>query len=172
MTQADLLGIADYGLIGNCRTAALISRHGSIDWCCFPKFDSPSIFTRLLDPRGGHFSVRPAGEFHSWQGYLPGTNVLQTHFRTANGRAVIKDCFTVKDEREEPAELLPDEEILRVLEIEEGECIFDFEFSPRGHYGQTELERRLLGNWGIQCQHGRKQLVLQATHPIGTIRLS
>src|SRR4051812_31360037 len=88
--------ISDYGVIGNCRTAALVSRYGSIDWCCFPKFDSPSVFARLLDSRAGHFSIAPAGRFHSWQGYLPGTNVLQTHFRTPSGRAVLKDCVTVK----------------------------------------------------------------------------
>jgi GH15 family glucan-1,4-alpha-glucosidase len=71
----------DYGVIGNCRSAALISSTGSIDWCCLPDFDSPSVFARLLDAeRGGFFDVQLQGEYRISQSYLGRTNILTTRF--------------------------------------------------------------------------------------------
>src|SRR5438552_5900514 len=78
--------IADYAIIGCTRSAALISREGSIDWLCWPRFDSPSIFARILDSqKGGHFSIRPAGQFKGTRRYLPDTNVLETTFESESG---------------------------------------------------------------------------------------
>ena len=68
--------ISDYALIGDSRAAALVSRHGSIDWCCLPEFDSPAIFAALLDrSTGGYFSVNPCAAYQSAQEYLSDTNV-------------------------------------------------------------------------------------------------
>ena len=71
----------DYGIIGNCKSAALISRTGSIDWCCLPDFDSSSVFARILDTeRGGYFSIEPVGKYTISQHYLEKTNILVTEY--------------------------------------------------------------------------------------------
>jgi GH15 family glucan-1,4-alpha-glucosidase len=59
------LPIGDYALLSDCRSAALVSRAGSVDWLCFPRFDAPAVFARILDQAGGHFSIWPAGAFQA-----------------------------------------------------------------------------------------------------------
>jgi GH15 family glucan-1,4-alpha-glucosidase len=76
----------DYGLIGNEKTGALVSRFGSVDWACLPRFDSPSVFARLLDrKKGGYHHIAPVGRFLSHQQYVTGTNVLATIFEIRKG---------------------------------------------------------------------------------------
>ena len=70
--------VANYGLMADCNSAALVDRDGSIDWLCLPRYDSDAIFARILDPDGGHWSIRPAGSFSSERRYLPGTLVVET----------------------------------------------------------------------------------------------
>ncbi|KAG8707370.1 hypothetical protein FRC08_000527 [Ceratobasidium sp. 394] len=73
--------IQDHALIGNMRTAALISIDGSVESYCVPHFDSPSVFARILDKdKGGHFSVKPTIDHSSKQAYLPSSNVLATKY--------------------------------------------------------------------------------------------
>ena len=80
--------IGEYGVIGDCRTAALIGPDGSLDWLCMPHFDSPAIFLRLLDAdKGGYFQVRPA------------TNMLQTIFTTPTGKLRLIDCMPIRARR-------------------------------------------------------------------------
>ena len=75
----------DYGVIGNRLTAALVSREASIDWCCFPRFDSPSVFAKILDDeKGGSFSIKPVGEYDTQQKYVENTNILSTKFLAPN----------------------------------------------------------------------------------------
>ena len=85
--------IESYGVIGNMRTVALVSREGSIDWMCFPQFDSPSVFGALLDDAGGgRFSIRPCASLGTRkQLYWPDTNVLLTRFLSADGVGEIED---------------------------------------------------------------------------------
>ena len=86
----------NYGVVGNCRTAALISEKGSIDWLCFPDFDSPSIFASLLDrERGGSFGFDVTEDYHISQSYVPHTNILSTSFSSKPPSGPIKipmDC--------------------------------------------------------------------------------
>src|SRR5918998_3328580 len=92
-TQPD---IGDYAIIGDCRTAALVSRDGSIDWLCLPHFSGPSVFAALLDPeRGGSFSIRPQGEFRATRRYLGATPILETTFETDAGAVRVIDCIPV-----------------------------------------------------------------------------
>jgi GH15 family glucan-1,4-alpha-glucosidase len=80
----DYKKLEDYGIIGDLNTCALVGKDGSIDWCCFPYLESPSVFASILDiDKGGYFSVHPSGTFDSVQGYVEETNVLQTFFKTA-----------------------------------------------------------------------------------------
>ncbi|HUY79113.1 MAG TPA: glycoside hydrolase family 15 protein [Ktedonobacterales bacterium] len=89
--------IAQYGVIGDCRTAALIAPNGSIDWLCLPHFDSPAVFCKLLDAdKGGYFRISPAGACESSMEYLPGTNILQTLFEAPTGRVRLVDVPPVR----------------------------------------------------------------------------
>ncbi len=91
--------IQDYGIIGDMRSAALVSINGSIDWFCYPRFDSPSVFGAILDDqKGGSFSISPTAEnFTPKQLYWPETNVLITRFMTPEGVGEIADFMTVGD---------------------------------------------------------------------------
>src|SRR5881227_3093218 len=74
--------IASYGLLADCNTAALVALDGSIDWLCLPRYDSESVFGRILDPDAGHWQIAPTGEYEVQRRYLPGTLVLETTFTT------------------------------------------------------------------------------------------
>jgi GH15 family glucan-1,4-alpha-glucosidase len=128
--------IADYALIGDCHGAALISRQGSIDWCCLPRFDSGSAFARLLDAdRGGYCSITPAGRA-SWQvsrSYLEDTLVLQSTFQGSGGEARLLDLFVVRDGAHEVWE----RRLLRVIEVVRGTVEFEITAAPRFDYGEV-----------------------------------
>src|SRR5919109_5515587 len=83
--RGDFRPIDDYGLLADCNSAALVARDGSIDWLCVPRYDSPAVFSRILDPEAGHWSIRPAGSFEVERRYVPGTLVIETTFNTDTG---------------------------------------------------------------------------------------
>src|ERR671934_989368 len=85
--------IADYGLLADCNSSALVDRAGSIDWLCLPRYDSDAVFARLLDPDAGHWSIRPSGAFEAKRRYLPGTLVLETMFSTESGVVRLLDAL-------------------------------------------------------------------------------
>src|SRR5690349_23649103 len=87
--------IAAHALLSDCHSAALTTADGSVDWLCFPRFDSPSVFGRLLDDDAGHWSVRPAGEYTASRRYLDRTLVLETTFRTPNGIVALTDALAL-----------------------------------------------------------------------------
>jgi len=96
----EYLPIENYGIIGNMRSAALVGLNGSIDWFCFPYFDSPSIFAAILDHnKGGHFRIRPCKtDFREKQFYWPDTNVLITRFLSPDGVVEITDYMPVGED--------------------------------------------------------------------------
>jgi GH15 family glucan-1,4-alpha-glucosidase len=142
MTQPKL---SDYALIGNCRSAALVSKYGSVDWCCLPDFHSPSIFAAILDrQKGGLLSIEPAIGYQSRQSYIPETNVVETYFSTGEGDVRLIDAFIVTTEKEKAGTLFPDHEILRIVEGVSGTVRMKLNFTPRKFYGKydTVLENR------------------------------
>ena len=125
------LPIADYAIIGCTRSAALISRQGSIDWLCWPQFDSPSVFARILDfRRGGFFAIRPAGAFTVKRRYLPSTNILETTFTCDSGVVTLLDLMPVMREEEKHRRLTPFRQILRRVECISGSVAMQVEFAP------------------------------------------
>jgi GH15 family glucan-1,4-alpha-glucosidase len=127
--------IENYGIIGNMRTAALVGMSGSIDWLCFPYFDSPSVFAAILDnDKGGRFEVSPSQEeIGSKQFYLPDTNVLVTRFLSPNGVGEIEDFM--------PAGLPPDSQwhdhLIRRVRVTRGSMEFALRCHPAFDYARA-----------------------------------
>ncbi|HVL69367.1 MAG TPA: glycoside hydrolase family 15 protein [Vicinamibacterales bacterium] len=159
--------IADYAVIGDCRSAALISREGSIDWLCLPRFDSPSVFASILDPdRGGRFLIRPTGPSTVVRRYIEDTNVLETTFTTASGVLRTTDVMPVDSEAAKARELWPDHEILRRIECLAGEVQVQVLFAPRFEYGRIppRIDSRRAGLF--YCEHGARELSLATDMPL------
>ncbi len=159
--------IQDYAIIGDCRSAALVARDGSIDWLCWPRFDSPSIFGALLDERAGRFRVAPAGPFESSRRYLAGTNVLETTFRTPSATLVLTDLMTVASEEEKSAATLPDHQIVRQLEALHGEVAVEIIFQPRPDFARRPARLRAAGPLGIRAETPSGLLVLRTDLALG-----
>jgi alpha,alpha-trehalase len=128
--------IADYGLLADCTSAALVDRDGSIDWLCMPHYDSPAVFARILDPNAGHWSIGPAGEFASERRYLPGTLVIETTFTTATGTVRLIDAMAfAPGQRGHDLGRGAPHEVLRLVEGVSGEVELEMELAPRLEYG-------------------------------------
>ena len=126
--------IEDYGIIGNLRTAALIAKNGSIDWFCYPHFDSPSVFGAILDHnKGGYFRISPTSEEISRkQVYVPDTNVLITRFLAADGVGEIIDYMPLSDSKDVPPYL----GLIRRVRVVRGAMQFRLECVPAFNYGR------------------------------------
>ena len=132
----DSLPIGEYALLSDCHSAGLVSRDGSVDWLCLPRFDAPSVFCRLLDPAGGQFSIRPAGEFQASRRYVDQTMVLETTFTTERGTAVLTDALAMGcDERGHDLGSDSPGTLLRSLACTEGEIEAELSYAPRPEYG-------------------------------------
>jgi len=159
--------IGDYALVGDCRSAALISSTGSIDWLCWPRFDSPSIFAALLDcRRGGFFRIAPVEPFTTTRRYVGETAVLETTFQTANGIMRLIDLMPVASEGEKARDLWPDHELLRRVECLEGTVEIDVLFDPRPDYGR--MIPRLIDRqtFGLVCEHRAQVIALRSEIPL------
>src|SRR2546423_5898298 len=89
----DFQPVAAYGLIADCNSAALVDRDGSVSWLCWPRYDSPALFARILDRDGGHFVIRPRGSYASERRYWAGTSVAEATFTTDTGRLKMTDAI-------------------------------------------------------------------------------
>ena len=130
--------ISDYALIGNRQTCALVSRDGSIDWCCLPWLDSPSVFAALLDARrGGRWRIAPAGGFSVTRGYLGPSAVLRTDFRGAGGVLRLTDFLPIRATADGGSESF--HSIVRHLRCLEGEVEVEVEWTPRPNYAREDV---------------------------------
>lgn len=154
--------IQDYAIIGNGRSAALISRDGSMDWLCWPRFDSPSIFAALLDQQmGGAWKITSISPAQMTRQYIEGTNVLQTRFNTGSGSFTITDFMTGFSEEEKQRSLQPEQEIIRRVSCEEGEVEIQILFNPKPNYGRDELTIQDRGLLGLCLEMGRQLITLR-----------
>jgi len=128
---SDYLPIAEYGVIGDLHTAALVGSNGSIDWWCPPRFDSPALFAGLLDAqRGGHWRIAPGPAWTSEQAYLPATNVLSTTFHLQAGGVIrLTDFMPVGPSRAGTSALY------RRVEGVRGTVPLQVRLEPRFEYG-------------------------------------
>src|SRR5215831_18431643 len=125
--------IEDYGVIGNMRSIALVGSNGSIDFLCYPNFDSPAVFAKLLDDeRGGHFKIQPNFRHRSVrQLYLPDTNILLTRFLAEEAVAEVTDYMPISATDEQP------NEIIRTVAVVRGKADFRLSCLPRFNYARS-----------------------------------
>jgi alpha,alpha-trehalase len=160
------LPIGDYALLSDCRSAALVSRGGSVDWLCFPRFDAPSVFARLLDAEAGYFSVRPAGPFEVTRGYVDQTMAVATTFRTATGVAALTDALAVgRNDRGHELGAGSPGVLLRRVVCTEGTVELAVEYAPRLEYGRIHPILTAVDG-GLAARGGADVLVLSTPVPL------
>ena len=146
--------IADYAFLSNCHTGALVALDGAIDWLCVPSFDSASVFGTLLDRGAGYFRFGPFGINHpSARVYEPGTNVLETTWKTPTGWAVVRDALTMGP-REQDDDITPhtrppadddcDHMLVRTVRCIEGTMEIELVCEPMFDYGRAPAEWALV----------------------------
>ncbi|EFH88391.1 glycoside hydrolase family 15 protein [Ktedonobacter racemifer] len=164
LTSKSYLPIEDYGMIGDLHTVALIGKNGSIDWCCLPRFDSPSVFGRLLDVnKGGFFRIAPPESITAGhrQLYWPETNILITRFLTNDGVGQITDFMPVY-----PAQRLGyQHQMIRMVKVVRGSLDFCMECRPAFNYAREAHELQLSES-GALFQSSELALALDASVPL------
>ena len=140
--------IENYGIIGNMRTAALVGMNGSIDWLCWPNFDSPSVFAAMLDDqKGGRFRIAPSGDdFRNKQFYWPDTNILITRFLHGDGIGEIEDYMPVG------VVGASSNQLVRRVRVVRGQVSFRLECSPAFDYARRSGEHSSRRTW--RCSRG------------------
>jgi GH15 family glucan-1,4-alpha-glucosidase len=152
--------IEDYALIGDCHSAALVGRDGAIDWGCFPRFDSPSVFAKVLDAaRGGHFTVAPYGGGPSTsRAYMPDTNVLVTTFQTPSGVLELTDFMATSVHQHHT--------IVRRARCIGGSIDVEMTCAPRFEYGLFSPGFIQRGPYAAEIVGGADALDLRCSHPV------
>ena len=163
--------IGDYALISDCHSGALVSKDGSIDWCTFHRFEARPVFGRILDwAKAGFFRIAPLDDdYEATRRYLPGTNVLETTFRTPTGTLVLTDffCFRVSQPGEDVQSAHPDHQLIRIARCSDGEVAVKVKLVPRFDYGLTTPRLETLADDLVKVYGGADALVLQSELPFG-----
>ncbi|MCF8253197.1 MAG: DUF5911 domain-containing protein [Bacteroidia bacterium] len=136
----------DYGVIGNCQSAALVSKNGSIDWLCLPRFDSPSTFGALLDEnKGGSWKIEVKNLLSSYQHYETNTCILITGFISTEGQFEVHD-FMPRYEHEGGIAYLPPD-LIRYIKLINGSPIISIRFEPKLEYAAPETRFKIKENY-------------------------
>jgi alpha,alpha-trehalase len=162
------LPIADYALLSDCRSAALVSKGGSIDWLCFPRFDSPSVFARILHDTAGHWSIRPVAgtTYEATRRYVDDTMLLETTFTTGTGSVTLTDALAVgRNERGHELGAGDVSTVLRQVAGVVGTVDLELEFVPRPEYGLVSPALRLVEG-GVTARGGADVLALSSPVPL------
>lgn len=150
--ERDYIPIADHAIIGNLRTAALVSLDGSVESYCIPNFDSPSVFARILDKyKGGHFSITPTVQFTTKQNYLPNSNILQTKFLNDEGVVNVTDFLPRHENGDTPLFWL-----VRRVEVIRGVASLRMECAPAFNYARDGHTTEFLPDDSVQYCHQKK----------------
>ena len=145
----------DYGIIGNCRSAALISKTGSLDWCCLPEFDSPSVFAKLLDEnKGGSFEIKTDDNYDIQQEYHRNTAILITRFTDGENIFEVHDFMPRHLKREGKYNSPP--EVIRYVKYISGSPKFSVYYDPRLEYGMGLTTHYVKANYIVSLTHKQK----------------
>ncbi|GAA3518522.1 glycoside hydrolase family 15 protein [Aquimarina addita] len=127
----------DYGIIGNCISAALISKTGSLDWCCLPNFDSSSVFAKILDEeKGGAFEILVSDDYTTTQKYIKKTNILVTKF--SNGTDTFECIDFMPRYKNDDGSFYAPSDIIRYIKLISGTPVFRVNYAPRLEYAKEE----------------------------------
>jgi GH15 family glucan-1,4-alpha-glucosidase len=162
------LPIADYALLSDCRSAALVSRGGSIDWLCFPRFDGPSVFGRLLDTAAGHWAICPPDgtPFETTRRYVADTMLLETSLTTAGGSVVLTDALAVgRNERGHELGAGAAGTVLRRVVGVAGSVDLELTYAPRPGYGLVSPVLQPIDG-GVTARWGSELLALSSPAPV------
>jgi GH15 family glucan-1,4-alpha-glucosidase len=159
--------IADLALVSDRHSAGLIGRDGSVEWLCFPRFDGPSVFARLLDDDAGHWVIRPSVPYETTRRYVPQTMVMETTFRTESGTVVLTDALLTGpgDGGHRLGVEVPHLLARRVSGLG-GEVPMEIEYRPRPEYGLICPILSIVGG-GVTARGGAEWLVLTTPVPLG-----
>jgi GH15 family glucan-1,4-alpha-glucosidase len=161
--------IAAYGLLADCNSAALVDRDGSVSWLCLPRYDSPAVFARILDPEAGHWVIRPTGSYRSERRHVPGTLVIETTFTTDAGSVRLVDAMVFANgQRHHELGRQAPHLLLRLVEGVAGEVALGLELAPRPEYGLVKPLFRET-NSGGRTFGGPNQVVVSAGVPTAIV---
>jgi len=159
--------ISEHAFLSDGHTSALVTREGSVDWLCLPRFDSPAVFARLLDDEAGHLLLRPTDpDAVAVRRYLPQSLVLETVWTCATGTLVVRDCLALgRHERGHDLGQASPGVLLRHARCESGAVDILVEWAPRPEFGLIH-PRMMTTSGGVMARGGATVLYLSTDLPI------
>src|SRR5436190_13847604 len=158
--------IGHHALLSDLHSAALVTQDGSVDWLCFPRYDGPSVFGRLLDDDAGHWRIAPASAYDVTRRYLDGALVLETTYTTATGTLVVTDALALGPDNTGHAIGRGAPRLLvRRASCTHGTVDIEVEYAPRPEYGLIHPILSAVDD-GVTARGGAEWLVLTAPTPL------